>query len=246
MDSVTRRRVGLADELRGAAILLVVAYHVLYDMHYLYGIQVPWLFTPAGDCLRDGIAGTMIYVSGVSCRYARSNLKRGLRILGLGMLITLLTCAVMPEQRILFGILHFLGTAMILYHFAGKTLEKLHPAAGAGMGVLLFAFTRWIETGVVGFGPFTLRLPAVLYRTNWLFPLGFYGPGFFSADYYALIPWGFLFWSGATLAGYTLSNRAPEYVYGVRLPWLAAAGRHSLLIYLAHQPLSLLVLTLLF
>lgn len=72
------------------------------------------------------------------------------------------------------------------------------------------------------------ELPRQLYSVPFLFPLGLPGPGFYSADYFPLIPWIFLFWTGLFLWRF-LRPYAEETVRGWPacrpLVWL---GRHSL------------------
>ena len=65
-----------------------------------------------------------------------------------------------------------------------------------------------------------------------LWMLGIVAPGFSSADYFPLLPWVFLFFAGYYL--YELRQGEP---CALRLPFVTAIGRHSLLIYLLHQPL---------
>ena len=70
-----------------------------------------------------------------------------------------------------------------------------------------------------------VHLPAALFRTNWLMPLGFFNSSFRSADYFALIPWFFLFLLGAFAGTYVRDGRLPAPFY----------RRHSLWVYMGHQ-----------
>ena len=78
-------------------------------------------------------------------------------------------------------------------------------------------------------------LPRGLYANYFTAFLGFYPEGFISADYFALLPWLFLFWAG--YFAHRLIGREQMGVLrsSVCLPlgWL---GRHSLLLYMLHQP----------
>ena len=75
-------------------------------------------------------------------------------------------------------------------------------------------------------------------RRGWGFP----GPGFVSSDYFSLLPWLLLFWTGYFL--YRLRPAEPL-LPDIRLPGFSAMGRHSLLIYLLHQPVLYALLVLL-
>ena len=97
---------------------------------------------------------------------------------------------------------------------------------------MLVALTPALGMAVFFFGVRVLALPEAWYRGFFTAFLGFPGPGFRSADYFSLLPWLFLFWTGWFL--YTL--RPQEGRRERRLPLAADLGRHSLLVYLLHQP----------
>ena len=67
-------------------------------------------------------------------------------------------------------------------------------------------------------------------------------PAFASSDYFALLPWLFLFWTGFYL--YRLRPEIPA-LPDIRLPGLSVISRHSLLLYLLHQPVLYAALVLL-
>ncbi len=73
--------------------------------------------------------------------------------------------------------------------------------------------------------------------------LGFPATAFASSDYFALLPWLFLFWTGFYL--YRLRPETPA-VPDIRLPGIGAIGRHSLIVYLLHQPVIYGLLALIF
>lgn len=238
MEPSSSRRMPLLDEVRGILILLVCLYHLGYDLAAVFGLSMPWFFGSAVSLLRDGGAGLLMALSGVSCHLSRSNARRGAKTFALGMLLTAVTFAVMPSQRIVFGILHYFGLCMMLYAAGAKLLERVPPIVGAAVSAVLFAVTRPIGAGTLWLPAVGLvRLPAGLYQSRFLFWLGFPAAGFFSADYYPLIPWGFLFLFGVFLGAYWKQNGFPRCFYADRAPYLAWAGRHTLIIYLLHQPL---------
>ena len=75
----------------------------------------------------------------------------------------------------------------------------------------------------------------MLFR-SYLFPLGLLADGFSSSDYYPLMPWFFLFCAGSFLGRWIKEGRAFHWVYTARMPFLEKLGRHTLLIYILHQP----------
>jgi uncharacterized membrane protein len=95
----------------------------------------------------------------------------------------------------------------------------------------------------LGFYPnFAIKLPDFLYLNNFTMLLGFPQHGFQSADYNPIIPWLFLFIAGICVGKHI--KKLPETLSKKHIPPLAFVGRHTLIIYLAHQPVILGVLYL--
>ena len=246
MELAKPRRVHLMDELRGVLIIGVVLYHLLYDLAVLFPVGIPWMFSNWMNSVRNICAGALIVVSGISCHYTRNNWRRGLRAFGLGMLLTVVTALFIPSQLILFGILHFFGSMMMLYALLQPLLEKVPTMAGLLGSTLLFFLTWPIFSGFIRVLGVTVYLPEFLYNKPLLFPLGFACQGIASADYYPLIPWGFLFLAGCFFGRYVRAGRLPEFCYRSHLPLLARIGNHTMLIYLVHQPVIYGLLALIF
>ena len=112
------------------------------------------------------------------------------------------------------------------------------------MSFLLFLVVRDMNSGFLGFaGVPVLHLPQSWYASTLTTALGFPYPGFVSSDYFSLPPWLLLFWTGYHL--YRLRPETPA-LPDIRLPGLMAMGRHSLVIYLLHQPVIYGLLALIF
>ena len=127
-----------------------------------------------------------------------------------------------------------------------KAFQKFPPWAGFFGALLLFFVTRNISRGSLGFEGLVLcQLPAWLYQTDVTAVLGFPSPNFWSTDYFPLLPWFFLYCTGYFLWGMlSRSQRAKKLLTpGVRP--LSFLGRHSLPIYLAHQPVLMGIFLLL-
>ena len=81
------------------------------------------------------------------------------------------------------------------------------------------------------------HLPDTLYRNYLTAYLGFPQPCFFSTDYFPLIPWFFLFVTGYFLFRLTSEKGWNEKLFARgQFPLLNFLGRHSLMVYLLHQP----------
>jgi len=237
-------RVVLLDEIRGFCLLLMILYHGAFDIIYIFGFDIPAFHWPVLRVAQPLVAGVFILISGICCHYSRSNLRRGALALGVGVLMSLITWRIMPDMRILFGILHFLGATMMLFALARQALDRLPVFWGLFVMAALFAFTLLVPQGRLGLpGPFGINLPRALYRTPFLFPLGFPSPGFFSSDYFPLIPWLFCFFAGSYLGVLSTQGGLPRFFYHSHARPLAAMGRRSLIIYVLHQPVLYGLLT---
>jgi uncharacterized membrane protein len=242
------KRVGLLDEIRGFAIICMVVYHVLFSLQNFYGVNIPVFFDDWFGLVRNIFAGAFIFISGCVCRFSRNNLKRGAQCFFLGMLITFVVAFAQPNFPIHFGILHFLGISMLLYALMEPFFSNVPPLAGIIVfGFLFFALYNLPYNGYIGFqGIFSVDMPNDLYDVGVLFPLGFTNPRIRYADYFPLIPWFCVFAAGAFFGVYAKAGRLPRYFYKTRVGFLAAAGRHTIWIYLLHQPISIAVLNLIF
>ncbi|MEG1972082.1 MAG: heparan-alpha-glucosaminide N-acetyltransferase domain-containing protein, partial [Oscillospiraceae bacterium] len=67
---------------------------------------------------------------------------------------------------------------------------------------------------------------------------------YYSADYWPLFPWIFAFISGAFGGKMITLGKAPEILKWNKIPPLSFIGRHTLIIYIVHQPILLGILTL--
>ena len=99
-------------------------------------------------------------------------------------------------------------------------------------GGLLFALTYRLEQGYFAGMP----LPAALWDREWLLWLGLPCRRLLSADYFPLLPWGGLFWAGCGLGQWLLTPPYIDRLRQSRSPGMARLGRHTLALYLCHQP----------
>lgn len=223
------------DMLRGLAVVLMVFYHFVWDLHYvgLYGGDI----NAAGwQSFARSIGSTFMLLLGLSLTltYARRRvhgfrpyLLRGLKILACGMLITGVTYLVLPSDFVIFGILHLLGLATILAY----PLLRLRPWAALLGGLACLAAGAALSDAVID-GP-------------WLIWLGVLQANRSMADYYPVLPWfgvvllgvwaGMVFYPGGT-RGFVVLDELGD---AALLRGLRFLGRHSLLIYLVHQPILL-------
>ena len=241
-----RPHYGLLDTVRGVCILSMVAYHGMYDLVDIFGLPSAWYTGLPGYIWQQRLCWTFILLSGMCWQLSRRHVKRGLLLVGCGAAITLITWLVMPSQRILYGVLNLLGLSALLLIPLDKVFRKIPAWAGLGGALLLFALTKNVSRGSLGFEGLVLcRLPRWLYATDLLAVVGFPSPSFWSTDYFPLLPWFFLFCAGYFL--WSLLDKSPRAKELLRpgLRPLSFLGRHSLVIYLIHQPALMAVFTVL-
>ena len=220
-----RKRIWEIDLLRAAAIVLMTAFHTVYDLNVFLGMDIVW---HRGFWFWVGKASALIFIfiSGISSGLGSKTVKRGLLVLGLGLGISAVTYFVLGDEYLRFGILHFLGACMLL----SPALRKL-PAWGLALLALTVAcLARTVEEMTVS--------------TFLLLPLGFKYAGFSSADYYPLIPYLAVFTLGIIAYKLYYYQRRSLFNFQAQSSIIAFLSRNSLLIYVVHQPLILGLLLL--
>lgn len=240
-------RYNALDTLRGLLLVNMVAYHALYDVVFIKGIPIGWYTGPAGYVWQQSICWGFIFLSGFCFRFSQHPQRHGLTVLGAGVLVSLVTYFAMPSQAILYGVLWLLGLAGLIQCGTWWLWAKLKlPPYPAWLGLAvfgaLFFLTRGVPYGYLGFEGLRLaELPPWLYQSQWLAVAGLPGPGFWSSDYFPLVPWLFLYLCGYFLWCLVGHKRQVMEKLKKGVPPLSFLGRHSLLIYLLHQPALMLV-----
>ena len=248
-DKNKKNRVQALDFLRGLAIILMVADHIFFNLHEFYGIRIPYIY----DSLNGNPIG-MIYVSletffrllfvvisGACCIFSKNNLLRGVKLLGIALIITLVTYLFSPDEVIIFGILHCLAVCMIIGHFINRL--PFYVPASLGGCIILLGFSKVLES--------------ISPASNYLMILGITNENFFSADYFPLIPYLGWFFIGIALGKLLYgddkrhdskphsSKKLPVFLSSI-ISVISFVGRYSLWMYILHQPVVLAVMYLIF
>lgn len=217
----SEQRIPGIDTLRGVCVVLMTLFHLSYDLHFFCGFSQQVIFNPWMTFCQIASSWGFILLAGLSSRLSRSNLKRGFFVLCGGAAVSVVTY--LWGDFVRFGILQFLGCAMVLYGLTHRLWESLPKK---------FAPVLYLALFTAAF----LTLPMVL-EVPHLYALGIITPGFRSADYYPLFPWFFWFLFGTFLGGLVKEGKTPEWLYRLRQRQLAFLGRHALAAYFVHQPL---------
>lgn len=224
------------DILRGFAILFMIILHLFWDLDYFgilplnknfYSLNI---IVPVMFFLLIGICQAVTnnkYQYQPRTIYLRT-IQRGLWVLNLGMLFTLLTTMFLPDRPILFGVLHCIGCCIILstlflkFKYVNIAIASIIIVSGITIGNFFHVDTPSILQLATGFHQSDIATHTI--------------------DYFPILPW-----LGVCLVGITLGNilykdnkrRFPlpdvsKYKPTLVFSWM---GQHSLAIYLVHQPL---------
>jgi uncharacterized membrane protein len=212
--------------MRGVAIVMMVIYHFCFDLSWLRLADFDFYADPFWLTARTLILGTFLFLVGVSLVLATGsglNLRRYLRRLAVlvaaALLVSAATWWMFGERFVFFGVLHFIAVASVLG--------------------LPFVRAGWLNPVLA----VALVVLASVYQSAWFDQPGWRWIGLMThkpltEDYVPLLPWFgvVLFGIFAAPAVRNLACRLSSR-QTTGLGWLAFAGRHSLLIYLLHQPL---------
>lgn len=231
-------------------MLEMIAFHACYDLQVLSGKNVDWPWEPGTVLWQQQIVYLFIIISGMSsaCMKPGKSLRRGIFLIGVGLVITWVS--VWFGQPIHYGVINFMGCAQLLtYLVEGRlgVLTRVRRRLGSALGMLfmllLVIFTYSAQTGKLKiFGQVLCAWPAWLYEKNYAL-LGFPGANFFSTDYVPVLPHIGAFWLGWFLLNWLMDYRAG--MLTVKLAGvLEYVGKHSLIVYLVHQPVLVAMLNM--
>lgn len=237
-----RKRYHMLDLIRGLALCSMMLYHAAWDLVWLFGVDWPWYSGRGAFVWQQATCWTFILLSGFCAPMSRSGGRRGLLVFGCGWAITLCMELFSPATPNYFGILVLLGSAMLLTWAMRQPLRKLPAGPAALLSFGLFLATRWVSRGRIGWGRLSAALPPAFYANDFTAFLGFPPRGFYSTDYFPLVPWFFLFLTGYFLHFLARRQGWLERLPDLRAPVLNWLGRRSLPVYMLHQPVILALL----
>ena len=166
-------RYALLDELRGLDLISMMLYHACWDLVFLFDMNMRWYAGTPGRLWQQSICWVFILLSGFCVPLGRHTLRRGVTVFAAGALVTAVTLVFMPGDRVIFGVLTFLGTAMLLTGVLEPLLKKVMPAVGLAVSAVLFALTYHLDERWLGFGGLRLALPDAWYANYFTAFFGF-------------------------------------------------------------------------
>ncbi len=228
------------DMLRGFALFLMIFGHILWDLDYfgmvpmnntiyssLQKVVPPIFFLLVGISLI--VSKKKLEDSSIDTqnKYYKQLILRGLKVFSLGMIITIGTLIFIPEKVVLFGVLHCIGLSIVI----SAPFLKYRNYNLLFAIIILFIGTFFTHYHVDA--PTYAHLMIGIHQVDlWRYTL----------DYFPLIPWFGFCLLGIVVGDWLysgnerrfkmpdLSNYRPVKLF----QWF---GRHSLIIYLIHQPI---------
>ena len=204
------------DLMRGVAIIMMVAFHFIYDLNSFGFTDIPLFTHWAGIAWRIFIVFLFLSAVGISLVIAHSKtlklkkfIKRQIYLGIAALIVSAGTYVMFPDGWVYFGILHLIWvSSLIAIFFINLPKTSLLIAA-----IILISSTLGQPNFTILSNIFEPYLPLS------------------SIDYYPLFPWLSFVFIGIYLGHY------PHYqkIFTFRSNWLEVIGKHALIIYLTHQ-----------
>lgn len=128
-------RIPEVDFLRGFALLLMIFHHAIFDVRYVFQVdafafQDEYWFYKVG---RPIILALFLFVSGISTRFSRNNLKRGIRMIVFSAIATVGTVFIHQFVSgigiIFFNVIHVVAFSTLIYAFIEYVFIGRHGLA---------------------------------------------------------------------------------------------------------------------
>ena len=205
------------DLMRGIAIIMMIVFHLIYDLNEFGYTNIPlsnfwltsyWRYLIVFLFLNSvGISLVIAYGNG----YRLNKFMKRLALLGIAaLLVSVGTYFSSPVDWVYFGILHLIWTGTLIAIFFIQL-----PKISLFIAALIFVFKVFLNLPDLSF------LSVLL--SDYL-PLS-------SVDFYPLFPWIAFIFTGIYLG----HNPIYKKIFFMKLPLLQLIGQHSLIIYLLHQ-----------
>lgn len=237
----TTERFWEIDFIRGFAIILMIGFHILYDLNYFKITDYP-IYSGILLYIARVSAAIFVILVGVSLSISYSKvknilttnkiilkyLKRGCITIVFGIIISIISWFYIPKGYVIFGILHFIGTSIIL-----SLIFLRYRLFNIVFGIIIIILGLYLRTLTFDF--------------NYLIPLGFIPNNYWSIDHFPLLPWFGIILIGITIGNILYPNKIRKFEIIDRskntiVKLFCFLGRNSLIIYFLHQPIIILLI----
>jgi uncharacterized membrane protein len=239
----TKDRFWEIDFIRGFAIILMIIFHILYDLNYFKITNYP-IYSGIILYLARLTAAIFVILVGVSLSISYSKiknilttkmiilkyLKRGCITIFLGIIISIISWFYIPRGFVIFGILHFIGTSIIL-----SLIFIRYKLFNVIFGIFIIIIGLYLRT--------------LSFDFNFLIPLGLIPNNFWTIDYFPLLPWFGIILLGISIGNIIYPNKIRKFDIIDRsknmiVKLFCFLGRNSLIIYFLHQPIIIVLIYL--
>lgn len=216
------------DFLRGIAIIMMIIFHLLWDLNYFFDFQI-LLRSGFWSFFQNMTASLFLFLVGISLNItnlkknvpASKYIKRGFKIIFLGFIITVVTKIIFPNNFVIFGILHLIGFSIIFSYFLRKAK--------------FWNFIFGIITILTG-----MYLDEITASFNWLLIFGIHSDNFYSVDYFPIFPWFGVVLMGLFFGDILYSKKGRKIKIrdiskNIIIKQICFIGKKSIIIYLIHQ-----------
>ena len=229
-------RLDAIDALRGAALAGMFAFHLIWDLGYFHLVSPDLPYEPAVMSFGHVVAGSFLFLVGVSLAMASRDgvnmptFWRRLFVISVAAAgVSAATYWLFPESFIFFGILHCIALSSLI----------ALPLLRAPLWLVAFVMAAALAA------PLLIASPFFDAPQFWWLGLGTKEP--LSNDWRPLLPYFGVVLAGLIAARLMLARGLPAGISDWRADSVATraltwGGRHSLLVYLIHQPIFLAVL----
>lgn len=207
------------DFFRGMAVIMMIIFHSLFYIDYFKFMDLN-LYSGIIGKFQMIIPIIFLTISGISssmqARFVNKKaiLIKGLKVLELALLITIVTLILFPKDFVFFGILHCIGVCVILSYFINNKNFALI------FGLLILISSNFVKNIIVDFKYFSI--------------LGFKYANLNTFDYYPLIPWFGIFLIGNYIGNKVYRNKKATNIDNKIINSVCFIGRHSLKLYFIH------------
>ncbi|MCX9085166.1 MAG: heparan-alpha-glucosaminide N-acetyltransferase [Candidatus Methanoperedens sp.] len=226
-----QERITSIDMIKGIDIVFMVLFNYSITLDYFKLIRIPshYLYQ---YILPISIASIFIFMSGVTTylnyikykeKLTKKYFSRGTKLLFFAALITLFSYIFVPQYTIYFGILHFFAASSFLVPLFIKAI-KLNQITGI---IIIFS---------------GIYLQQRTFDFSYLFWLGFVPENLSTFDYFPLIPWFGVVLLGVHYGRFVIEKSANIKIKKRKFHIFTYLGKHSLTVYLVHQPALILLL----
>ena len=229
------QRIAAIDGLRGFALCLMIVYHFAFDLVWFRVLRADFNHDPFWLGFRGVIVSLFLGLVGVSLVLAQrarggpgAFWQRVALIVVCAALVSVVSYVTFPETFITFGILHCIAVSSIL----ARPLVAW-PRLAVALGIAIIVVGNVVHLAA--------------FDAPWLNWVGLMTHKPATEDYVPLLPWLGVVLVGIGVGHWLLAReRSAVAALSRATPtWLARMGRHSLLIYLVHQPVLVGILRVL-